>query len=182
MFFRDCGFAGVLNGVVECTSKAVDHRKQKRLELHPSTSTLTTGVHIAIHFATSAPAGPDSTLCVDIFGQFRLALIVSTDVQGAVPPSVMSLLGMGTDSGAGPQPSDELGEIGKVAPIPESWTPVKRKRADLEGETVDSETAVDSCTIHSSTCLVEVTAEGSAEPTQADEDESVFVTKAQGPA
>ena len=106
-----------------------------------------------------------------MFGQFRIALIVCTDVQGAMPPSVMSLLGMGADSGAGPQPSHELGEIGKVPPIPESWTPVKRKRADLEGETMDSQTAVDSCTIHSSTCPVVVTAEDTTEPTQAVDDD-----------
>ena len=175
----DCGFAGALNGVLECTSKAVDHRKQKRLELHPSTSTLTTGVHIAILFAMSAPARPDSTLFVNIFGHFRIALIVCTDVQGAVPPSVMSLLGMGADSGARPQLSDELGEMGKVSPIPESLTRGKRKRADLEGETVDSETPVDSCTVHSSTCTVVVTAEGPAELTQDDDDESIFVTWAE---
>ena len=135
----------------ELLSKAVDDQKQKRLELHPSTSTLTTGVHIAILFAMSAPALPDSTLFVDMFGQFRIALIVCTDVQSAMPPPVMSILGMGVNSGAGPQPSDELGEVGKVPPIPDSWTPGKRKRADLEGETVDSETSVDSCTIHSAT-------------------------------
>ena len=43
---------------------------------------------------------------------------------------------MGADSGAGPQPSEEIGEMDKVPPIPEFWTPVKRKRKDLDCENV----------------------------------------------
>ena len=140
--------------------------------------------HVHILFAMSALARPDSKLFVVIFGQLRTALIFCTVVQGAVPPSVMSLLRMGADSGAGPQPSDELDETGKVPPIPDSWTPGKRKRSDLDGENLTSETAVDCCTkevpaTHSSTCLVVDTAERPTEPTQADSDESIFVTLAE---
>ena len=78
----DCStrhFITTISYLALCPS--VDHRKQKKLELHSSTSTLTTSVHIAILFAIVLP---DSTLFVHIFGQFRIALIVCTDVQGAV--------------------------------------------------------------------------------------------------